>query len=296
MPPACESPSSSSTPRIVSRAGVGTTAHVLQRQDLEFKRLFIENPLLIFVERGIKAVRWSGGEYIVRSGEAIALAGGQSVDITNRPAEDGSYRAHWLVWDDALIAAHADAHPHLPVIRHALPITHAQPEFVHAFHRATQAVQEDSVPAGIARHRAGELLLWIGMEGSRFEQAQALTMTVKVRRLLGQDIARDWSAAAVASAFAMSEPTLRRKLADEGTSLSAILIDARMSFALTLLQSTAQPVTQIALAVGYQTPSQFAVRFRDRFGFPPSAIRGHRRAASGDAGPGARAALCPHGV
>lgn len=30
---------------------------------------------------------------------------GQSVDITNRPAEDGSYRAHWLMWDDTLIAA-----------------------------------------------------------------------------------------------------------------------------------------------------------------------------------------------
>jgi AraC-like DNA-binding protein len=83
----------------------------------------------------------------------------------------------------------------------------------------------------------------------------------------------------VASAFAMSEATLRRKLADEGTSLSTILVDARMSFALTLLQSTTQPVTQIALAVGYQTPSQFAVRFRDRFGFVPTSVRGHRRPA-----------------
>ena len=283
MTQASEIPASSSAadggPRIVARPGVGVTAGVLQQQDLEFKRLFIENPVLIFVERGIKALRWPGGEYLIRAGQAIALAGGQSVDITNRPEDDGSYRAHWLVWDDALLAAHADAHPHLTVIRHALPITPASEEFACAFRRATQAVEDDGLPAAIARHRLGELLQWIGTLGRRFEQVQALTMAVKVRRLIGQDIARDWSANAVASAVAMSEATLRRKLADEGTSLSAILVDARMSFALVLLQSTTQPVTQIALAVGYQTPSQFAVRFRDRFGFVPTAVRGHRQAA-----------------
>lgn len=81
----------------------------------------------------------------------------------------------------------------------------------------------------------------------------------------------------MASAFAMSEATLRRKLADEGTKLSEILVDTRLSFALTLLQSTAQSVTQIALNVGYQTPSHFATRFRSRFGVPPTPIRGHQR-------------------
>lgn len=65
------------------------------------------------------------------------------------------------------------------------------------------------------------------------------------------------------AASAAPAVTSRRKLADEGTSLSAILVDARMSFALTLLQSTAQPVTQIARC--------------DRFGFPPTAVRRHRR-------------------
>jgi len=273
-------------PRIVVRPGVGAAAGVLQQQALEFKRLFIENPVLIFVERGLKTIRWPGGECVIPPGQAIALAGGQSLDVTNRPEADGSYRAHWLVWDDTLLAAHADAHPHLAVIRHALPINPGSDEFAAAFHRATQAVEDAALPTAVARHRLGELLQWIGTFGSRFEQVQALTLSIQVRRLIGQDMARDWSANAVASAFAMSEATLRRKLADEGTSLSTILVDARMSFALTLLQSTAQPVTQIALAVGYQTPSQFAVRFRDRFGFVPTAVRGHRRATPDVSMPG----------
>ncbi len=264
-------------PRITSRLQIGATGIVVQQQELTFKRLFIENPLLIFVERGIKSVHWSGGEYIIRSGEAIALAGGQPFDITNRLEEDGSYQARWLVWDDTLITEYANAHPELAVIHHAQPMIAAPEAFVTALHRAVQSLEDEHVPVAIASHHLREILLWVGLQGCRFEHTSTLTMAVKVRRLIGQDLAHDWSAAKVASAFAMSEATLRRRLADEGTNLSHILTDVRMSFALQMLQSTTQPVVQIALSVGYQTPSQFAVRFRDRFGFPPTAIRGHRR-------------------
>lgn len=260
-------------PRIVHRPGVGTTASVLQKQELEFKRLFIDQPLLIVVERGIKALRWATGESIIRSGEAIAIAGGQTVDVINRLAEDGSYRAFWLVWDSALIAAHAEAHPAQSVIRHAQPLLAPTGEFMAAFQRSVHALEDEAMPVDIARHRAAEMLLWVAMHGGKFAPLEALTVAVKVRRLISHDLAGEWSAAAIASALAMSEATLRRRLADEATSLSEILLDARMSFALNLLQCSAQPVTQIALNVGYQSPSHFAVRFRQRFGFSPSAIR-----------------------
>lgn len=260
-------------PRIIHRPGVGTTAGVLQKQELEFKRLFVDQPVLIVVERGIKALRWDQGEYIIRSGEAIAIAGGQTVDILNRLAEDGSYRAFWLVCDAALVAEHAQTHPAQPVIRHALPLLGQPGEFMAAFQRAVAAVEDETMPVDIARHRAAEMLLWIGAHGGKFAPAEALTVALKVRRLIGRDLAQEWSAATVAAALAMSEATLRRRLADEDTSLSEILVDARMSFALNLLQCSAQPVTQIALHVGYQSPSHFAVRFRQRFGFSPSAIR-----------------------
>ncbi|VVP71398.1 helix-turn-helix transcriptional regulator [Pseudomonas fluorescens] len=262
---------------IITRPGVGTAGVVLQQQNLEFKRLYIESPVLIFVEKGMKAVRWPGGEYLIRAGEAIVVAGGQSLDITNKLAEDGSYRAHWLAWDETLIALNAESNPDLPVIKHALPMRNDTADFAVSLHRSIQAVEDCTIPTMIARHRLQELLVWIGVNGGRLEQSGALTMAVKVRRLIGKDLASEWSAEAVASSFAMSEATMRRRLAEEGTNLSNLLIDARMSFALQLLQSTAQPVMQIALSVGYQTPSQFAVRFRDRFGFPPTAIRGHRR-------------------
>lgn len=263
--------------RITHRPGVGTAGIVLQHGNLEFKRLYIESPVLIYVERGSKTVRWSGGEYVIHPGEAIAVAGGQSLDIINRLAQDGSYQAHWLVWDETLIQANAEANTHLPVIRYAQPITRDEVHFATSFERAIEAVKDATVPGPIARHRVQELLTWIGVTGGRFEQPRLPTLASKVRQLVASDLANDWSALDVASTFALSEATLRRRLAEEGTTFSRLLIDARMTFALQLLQSTAQTVMQIALCVGYQTPSQFAVRFRDRFGFAPTAVRGHRR-------------------
>ncbi|MCU0827909.1 MAG: helix-turn-helix domain-containing protein [Tabrizicola sp.] len=50
-----------------------------------------------------------------------------------------------------------------------------------------------------------------------------------------------------------------------------------MNRALGLLQTTDNPVQQIAFAVGYASASRFAVRFRARFGLAPSAIRGGDR-------------------
>ena len=191
--------------------------------------------------------------------------------------QDGSYQAHWLVWDEALIQSNAEANTHLAAIRYAQPITGEGKHFAESFKRAIEAVIDSTVPDRVARHRVQELLTWVGVTGGRFEPPRLPTMAIKVRQLIASDLANDWSALDVASTFALSEATLRRRLAEEGTTFSRLLIDARMTLALQLLQSSAQTVMQIALCVGYQTPSQFAVRFRDRFGFPPTAVRGHRR-------------------
>nr|WP_274708848.1 helix-turn-helix transcriptional regulator [Variovorax sp. S12S4] len=83
--------------------------------------------------------------------------------------------------------------------------------------------------------------------------------------------------ASVAARLAMSEATLRRRLSAEGATFASVLTDARMSFAMTLLQSTDHAVTRIASSVGYDSASRFSVRFRARFGFAPTAVRGHRR-------------------
>ena len=267
-----------SPPHILHRPGVGAAAGVLQRQVLEFRRLFIEQPLVIVVERGEKALRWDGGDCVVGAGEVVAIAGGQALDIENRP-DAGIYRAFWLAWDASLLARHAAQQTVARPISPVSPIRRLLPGFVESAKAMMAALDNAELPQPVAAHRATEMLHWLDVCGCSFAPHEVASVAQKVRQLVTSDLAKAWLAPEVASRLAMSEATLRRRLADEGASLSAILSDARLSFALTLLQATTQPVSQIALAVGYQSPSHLTMRFRRRFGFPPSAIREAERRA-----------------
>jgi AraC-like DNA-binding protein len=84
----------------------------------------------------------------------------------------------------------------------------------------------------------------------------------------------DWTLGHAARSFNMSEATLRRKLAAENTGFSEILSDTRMNRALGLIQTTTLPMAHVALEVGYDSPSQFAARFKERFGVNPRHVRG----------------------
>ncbi|RFB78939.1 helix-turn-helix transcriptional regulator [Methylovirgula sp. 4M-Z18] len=264
-------------PRILHRARIGTAGTVLQHQALVFKRLFFDRPMVIFIARGEKTVRWAQGEQTFDAGSAVAVPAGLAVDVINRPDPEGIFRSQFVVIDEALVRDHAALHRGQPVLRTPAAIVHAAGAMERAIEAAASAVGDPDLPDSIARHRVAEVLLWIGLACGRFDEPGRPTVTARVRRLVGADLGRDWSAGAIAAHLAMSEPTMRRKLAAEATSLSAIIGDMRLSQALSLLQSTGQSVTQIAGDVGYKTPSHFAARFQQRFGFAPTAVRQHKR-------------------
>lgn len=268
------------------RPGVGIAAHVIQGCELKILRLRVEQAALIFVRRGIKSVRAEQGLPIeVKPGQAIFLEGNQTVDFTNSVYDGGNYEARWLVFDPALLE---DAYylerftqrafrNRNPVSAHL--ISHVSANLADAFERAGHAIASGSnIPDSIARQRVLEVLHWM-LEGGMFLRRTAANSSVsrKIRLLIAGSLGDAWTANRVAVELALSEATLRRRLAVEGISLTELLVDARMSTALTLLQATTQPVSKIALSVGYESASRFAVRFRQRFGFAPSAVRGHDR-------------------
>ena len=69
---------------------------------------------------------------------------------------------------------------------------------------------------------------------------------------------------------------MRRRLARQETNFRTLLTDVRMM----LLQVTQWPVAQIAGAVGYDCPSRFSARFKERFGCVPSAVRSEAEPAA----------------
>ena len=83
---------------IITRAGVGVTAHIIQRNSLGFIRDF-EYPTLIFVLHGTKTLRSKNQTYIIRAGECVAVDGGLTFEIVNETSTSGAYEAWWMAWD-----------------------------------------------------------------------------------------------------------------------------------------------------------------------------------------------------
>ncbi|HEY1396278.1 AraC family transcriptional regulator [Roseateles sp.] len=269
-----------------SRAGVGVAAHVLQGRGLQILRMRVDQPALILVDRGIKTVRPARGASVRgRPGQMLLLRGQQTVDFTNDVAEGEHYEARWLVLDNALLedafyrataARIASVDSPLAPVR---LLARVRTDLADAFERGRQALASDpALPDAVARLRVLEVMQWLLEDGLVLRSAPAeMNVSVQVRALIAGRLDHDWTAARVAQALAMSEATLRRRLAAEGASMTALIVDARMASALTLLQATTHPVSRIANAVGYDSPSRFAIRFLERFGFAPTVVRGHER-------------------
>ncbi|MFT3773452.1 MAG: AraC family transcriptional regulator [Minicystis sp.] len=267
---------------------MGAAGHIVQRSDLTSHRVVVDQATLILVEEGRKRIRWSGGECVASAGEALSLQAGEVVDISNTPGRSGTYRALWICWCSELLAVSSTSlRPSSPRVA----LHTALGEAFHAsFHRAFDGLSDaDDLPASIATHRLQEVLLWLGERGFHFPPAAPASLGQQVRRLLSADPGADWSMERVAHETATSIPTLRRKLSAEGIVFRDLVQDVRMSHALALLQNTDAPVLHVAVAAGYASASRFSARFRARFGYLPTDIRGQNRGRTGSSSPNHRA-------
>ena len=266
------------------REGIGATAHVRQAQALGLRNLAIDQALLIVVMRGAKLLCSPGVELRIDEGDAVFISGGSTFDVTNIPPSDGCYEALWISFDPAFVSA--DSSPsgisgqvpvRVPSEAKAHAVENIQPAFMNAISAAACAVSDPHVSDDIVRHRFGEIRMWLRECDIPWRNFQIQTLSAKIRNMLAASPNAQWSGVSLARNFAMSEATFRRRLASEGTSLTALIVDVRMSHALAMLQGTDKSIEQIADASGYQSASRFSIRFRERFGFAPSEIRGHRR-------------------
>jgi AraC-like DNA-binding protein len=258
---------------VLARPGVGAAGHIVQRSDLTSRRLVVDQATLILVEEGRKRIRWSGGVCVAGPGEALSLQPGETVDISNTPGRSGTYRALWIVWSAELLGTAPPKAGRRVALHRQLGN-----EMLASYHRAFDGLADtDAVPTSIARSRLQEVLLWLGERGFHFPLPAAATLGLQVRRLLATDPSTEWSMDDVARELATSVATLRRRLAGEGVAFRELLLDVRMAHGLALLQNTDEPVLQVALATGYASASRFAARFRTRFGYLPTDIRGQHR-------------------
>ncbi len=250
----------------VASEGPSSCVCVRSRSQHQLNAMDIDSGLLAIPLQGLKRIRDGDDWSTFVPGEMILIPNARKVDMQNIPDERaGNYVAIGVaLCKEAVTAA-----------RGLLPLQ----------------LHGKSEPGGIGRVRvedlAQELLDWCDAmtDGDEVRARYVLVgILLKLHAwghtgVLAEPVvtlaARIRIMIAANPELAMSGATLRRHLAEEGTSLRAVLIDARLSYALALLLTTRLPVKSVAARVGYASASSFVKRFTERYGVEPSRVGGN---------------------
>jgi AraC-like DNA-binding protein len=112
------------------------------------------------------------------------------------------------------------------------------------------------------------------MSDRQLAEAEAeMTLVGAVKAILIDQIATPPKLDEVAKQLGLSSRSLRRKLAESGTSYKKVLDAIRMKMATKLLKDTDAPVASIAYELGFGNASDFGRAFKRCNGVSPSAVR-----------------------
>jgi AraC-like DNA-binding protein len=270
--------------RFRAPTGSGTIPHgesMFSYCALRWERLLaieLEHPVLGIVLAGRKEI-WRGLAVDALSpGSVFVLPRGVMLDVLNIPGErTGSYQS--LVLEIRGSDLPDLAPPPGPAAGGlSVPLDE---DLVDAVLHAAASIADGPARGTLRASRLTELLALL----HDVPEARPLyerTMSDRVARLVQGDLGHGWTAAEVAVHLAVSESTLRRRLAEDGVSFSALLRRARMVAAQRHIAAGAG--SQVAgLAVGYASRAHFARAYRSVFGANPS--------ETADSGAGAPLAL-----
>lgn len=96
----------------------------------------------------------------------------------------------------------------------------------------------------------------------------------QIRRILRSDVSHEhWSADQIARLLGIHRRTLARRLQLENLTFEQIVDDVRFEIARQLITDTDQPLTNVALFLGYSEPSAFTRAFRRWSGHSPTEWR-----------------------
>lgn len=223
--------------------------------------------------KGLITPQRAEGQLLVPAGGLCLLAAGHQWDVSNHIGPSGRYAASVWTIPDAVADAFAR---HYPALAGQPPLngfatTTVPDDWAQTWERAQRA--STHALSASAVHRGVELLLTLAEQRLVFPGRVQLSWTDRVTNLISQSPHADWSVDTLAQHFLLSGSTLRQRLQEENSNVTACLHEVRLELGLSLLQATDIPVGQISQRCGYESHSRFTAAFRNRFGLSPSSVR-----------------------
>ena len=248
------------------------------RQHYRLASVKCDMPLLMLPLAGFKRVHFGQEIFASGRGEFLMLHGAIDVSVENVPAETLPYKA-WIIgfpW------------PLIELTRQLILNGRASALAGTTQHVITQGTVSQSLFDKLFRHlqllsgapSAAEIDLSLmqilvalhGENASGFLYASDPSLSSRIRIMVSAQPQRDWSSADFENELHVSGATLRRRLAQENTSLRLLIREARLHVALTLLQTSNKPIKAVAALSGFQSLSSFRENFIEQFGVSPTDV------------------------
>ncbi|AZN36231.1 helix-turn-helix transcriptional regulator [Iodobacter ciconiae] len=231
---------------------------------------------LMRVRHGAKHIYLNEQTQIARNGDLVIVPAGLEMTLSNQPDAHG-YVCEVLQLDPKIIQFCRTAYPAaVQALQYTEPalcvklspvIARLWDELFAASHHG-EAIE-------LLEHRATGLLLGLvlaGFGGALFiDRGSPVVKRVQQQVLLQPG--KEWTVEHMARHLHIGESTLRRQLGQEGSSFRKILEHVRLNTALGMIQTTTQPIGQIARQCGFASASRFSNRFHAHFGMKPLQLR-----------------------
>lgn len=234
---------------------------------------------LIILLDGRKEISDPDGSHHYRKGDALLLPAGWRGAVVNEPDPDsGLYRSLILMFPADMVRRLLRAHTNAALgdgrraRDYRVTLTPSLTDAV--LHAADGLSGGSPVSPQIVEHRCMEVLLALLENGVWWLGPVAPAgIADAVRALVRAQPDQPWTADSVARALNLSSATLRRRLAEEDSSVRRIMTGERVAHAQTLLEVEGRSVQETADACGYASRSHFARRIKDATGSNPSELR-----------------------
>lgn len=250
----------------------GECLHIKATLPHTVKSLEIERPTFGLVLHGSKRIASANQAVQLQAGDVFLITGRCMVDAFNAPdASSGRFLVMTLNLCDEVLSA-ARILWAQPLKRDSAQLIGLPAEaMAESLHHWSQSLHQGHYEQ--ARVALVQMLIWLCRQGYHSLLAPPPErLADRVHALVAAAPARRWLSRDVELALNLSGASLRRHLAAEGTSLSQILLNARMGHALQLLSTTALPIKTVAARVGYQSSQSFHRQFVARYQLQPADI------------------------